>query len=328
MHAMRLESLRAPLVAREVPDPTLGAHEVLLEVAACALCRTDLHVADGELANPKLPLILGHQIVGRVRTRGRNAERFRERDRVGVTWLASNDGTCTYCRSGRENLCPNAAFTGYTRDGGYATLATADERYCQPLADGLDDAHAASLLCAGVIGHRALRFAGEARSLGLYGFGSSAHLVAQVAIAQGRRVFAFTREGDAETQRFARTLGAAWAGGALTRPPEPLDAAIIFAPAGELVPAALRAVGKGGVVVCAGIHMSDIPSFPYELLWEERSLKSVANVTRRDAADFLPLAARIGLRPEIQTFPLDSANDALAALRSGRIHGSAVLTMA
>ena len=325
MHALKLEAVGARLLAGDFPDPDPVAREVLLRVAACGVCRTDLHVADGELANPKLPLVLGHQLVGYVIGRGPAAERFREGERVGVTWLGSSDGTCAFCRSGRENLCPNAMFTGYTRDGGYATHVTADERYCAPLPGNLDDAHAAPLLCAGVIGHRALRFAGDARTIGLYGFGSSAHLVTRVAVAEGRMVFAFTRAGDIEGQRFARSVGAAWAGDALGPAPEPLDAAIIFAPAGELVLAALRAVAPGGTVVCAGIHMSDIPSFAYELIWGERAIRSVANVTRQDAAEFLPLAARIGLRPDIETFPLDAANDALDALRGGRIRGSAVL---
>jgi alcohol dehydrogenase, propanol-preferring len=322
---MRLEAVGVPLVARDLADPIPAPGEVLVRTGACGVCRTDLHVADGELARPKLPLVLGHQIVGRVASRGAGAVRFREGERVGITWLASTDGTCAYCRSGRENLCPKAVFTGYTRDGGYATLATADERFCVPLPDALDDAHAAPLLCAGVIGYRALRFAGDARTIGLYGFGSSAHIVAQVAIAEGRSVFAFTRRDDTEAQRFARSLGASWAGDALAMPPEPLDAAIIFAPAGELVPAALRATAPGSVVVCAGIRMTDIPSFPYEILWGERTLRSVANVTRQDAGEFLPLAARTGLKPEIEPFALDAANDALLALRTGRISGSAVL---
>src|SRR5919201_1808643 len=285
LHAMVLEKARAPLVAREVGDPEPGHGEVLVRVAACGVCRTDLHVVDGELPNPKLPLVLGHQIVGRVVARGAGTERFRDGERVGVTWLSWTDETCAYCRSDRENLCPNALFTGYTRDGGYATQVIAVERYCVPLADGLDDVHAAPLLCAGVIGYRALRLAGDARTIGLYGFGSSAHLVIQVAISQGRRVLAFTRASDVQGQSFARQLGASWAGDAQALPPDALDAAIIFAPAGELVPAALRAVAPGGVVVCAGIRMTDVPRFPYELLWGERSVHSVANVTRHDATD-------------------------------------------
>ncbi len=317
--------MRAPLVARDLADPVPGPGQVLMRVSACGVCRTDLHIIDGDLTRPRLPLVLGHQIVGHVVARGPGADRFRVGDRIGVTWLASTDETCSYCRSGRENLCPNAEFTGYTRDGGYATHATADERYAVPIPETMDDAHAAPLLCAGVIGHRALRLAGDTATVGLYGFGSSAHIVAQIALAENRRVFAFTRRDDAEAQHFALSLGVSWAGDALELAPEPLDAAIIFAPAGELVVAALRAVAPGGVVVCAGIRMSDIPSFPYELVWAERSIRSVANVTRDDASEFLPLADKIGLRPEVEAFPLDAANDVLARLRAGRVRGSAVL---
>ncbi len=315
---MVLEQPRKPLVERELPDPKPGPGQVLLRVRACAVCRTDLHVVDGELPNPKLPLVLGHQLVGEAPD-GR---------RLGVPWLGWTDGLCRYCLSGRENLCDGALFTGYTLDGGYAECAVADERFCLELPDEYDDVHAAPLLCAGLIGYRALRLAGDAERLGLYGFGSSAHLVAQVARWQGRRVFAFTRPGDLETQAFARELGAEWAGGSDEPPPEELDAAILFAPAGELVPAALRVLAKGGVVVCAGIHMSDIPSFPYELLWEERSVRSVANLTREDGREFLELAPRVPVRTEVEVLPLAQANEALERLRRGDVRGSLVLQVA
>ena len=315
---MVLEQPRKPLVERELPDPKPGPGQVLLRVCACAVCRTDLHVVDGELPNPKLPLVLGHQIVGKAPD-GR---------RLGVPWLGWTDGTCRYCLSGRENLCDGALFTGYTLDGGYAECAVVDEGFCLELPDEYDDVHAAPLLCAGLIGYRALRLAGDAERLGLYGFGSSAHLVAQVARWQGRRVFAFTRPGDLETQAFARELGAEWAGGSDETPPEELDAAILFAPAGELVPAALRVLAKGGVVVCAGIHMSDIPSFPYELLWEERSVRSVANLTREDGREFLELAPRVPVRTEVDVLSLAQANEALERLRRGDVRGSLVLQVA
>ena len=317
MRAIVLEQPGGPLAERELPDPTAAEGEVLVRVSACGVCRTDLHILDGELDEPKLPLVLGHQIVGRRADTG---------ERVGVPWLGWTCGECRQCRAGRENLCERAEFTGYTRDGGYAELAVADERFCFPLPeDAGDDIHVAPLLCAGLIGYRALRMCGEAERLGLYGFGSSAHLVAQVALHQGRRVFAFTREGDTTGQAFARRVGCEWAGNASTPPPEPLDAAIIFAPVGALVPAALRAVGPGGVVVCAGIHMSEIPAFPYAILWEERQLRSVANLTRRDGAELLPLAARAEVRPEVTEYPLTDAGRALADLRAGRVSGSAVL---
>ncbi|HEY1360355.1 MAG TPA: zinc-dependent alcohol dehydrogenase family protein [Thermoleophilaceae bacterium] len=322
MRAMVLDEPRTPLRAAELSDPEPGEGEVLLEVAACGVCRTDLHVVDGELTEPKLPLVPGHQIVAHVRGGG---ERFSEGERVGVPWLGWTDGTCPYCRSGRENLCDNARFTGYQRDGGYATLVAADERFCFPIPEGYPDLQAAPLLCAGLIGYRSLRMAGDGERLGLYGFGASAHIIIQVARHQGRRVFAFTRGDDEPAQAFARELGAEWAGDSLGPPPEELDAAIIFAPVGELVPAALRAVAKGGVVVCAGIHMSDIPSFPYDLLWGERVLRSVANLTRRDGEEFLELAPEVPVRTEVEEFPLESANEALDRLRSGRIRGSAVL---
>jgi alcohol dehydrogenase, propanol-preferring len=312
---MVLEAPGRPLVERELPEPEVGPGQVLLRVRACGVCRTDLHVFDGELPDPKLPLVLGHQVVAEAPD-GR---------RLGVPWLGWACGECRYCRSGRENLCDFARFTGYTLDGGYAERMVADERFCLELPGEYDDVHAAPLLCAGLIGYRALRLAGEAERLGLYGFGSSAHLMAQVARRQGRRVFAFTRPGDEETQAFARELGAEWAGGSDERPPEELDAAILFAPAGELVPAALRVLAKGGTVVAAGIHMSDVPGFPYKLLWGERSVRSVANLTREDGREFLELAPRVPVRTEIETLPLARANEALERLRSGQVRGSLVL---
>jgi propanol-preferring alcohol dehydrogenase len=305
-----------PLEERELPLPVAKPGEVLVRVGACGVCRTDLHVADGELPDPKLPLVLGHQVVGR-------AERSVER--VGIPWLGWACGECRYCRSDRENLCDLARFTGYLRDGGYAEYAVADERFCLTLPESYGDVEAAPLLCAGLIGYRALRQAGQAERLGLYGFGASAHIVAQVARHEGQRVFACTRPGDLAGQEHARQLGAEWAGGSDSAPPEELDAAIIFAPVGELVPVALRAVGKGGRVVCAGIHMSDIPTFAYELLWGERSVRSVANLTRRDGEEFLALAPQIPVRTDVEVFPLEQANEALSRLRSGRLRGVAVL---
>lgn len=328
MRAMILETPREPLRAAEAPTPEANPGQVLVRVRACAVCRTDLHVVDGELPEPKLPLIPGHQIVGTVEETGEGVDRFSPGDRVGIPWLGHTDGTCGYCRTGRENLCDGARFTGYQIDGGYAEYAAADERFCFPIPAGFPDLQAAPLLCAGLIGYRSLRFAGDAERLGLFGFGASAHIVAQVAAHQGRRVFAFTREGDEGGQRFARELGAAWAGGSDTRPPEELDAAIIFAPVGALVPTALRAIAKGGVVVCAGIHMSDVPSFPYDLLWGERSVRSVANLTRKDGEEFLALAPRVPVRTEVATFALEEANAALGALRAGEIRGAAVLAVA
>jgi propanol-preferring alcohol dehydrogenase len=322
---MVLEGAGTPLRLRERPRPVPGKGQVLLRVRACAVCRTDLHVVDGELPDPRLPLVPGHQIVGSVVEAGEAAARHAPGTRVGVPWLGWTCGACRYCASGRENLCARALFTGYRLDGGYAEFAVADERYCFPIPDGYPDLQAAPLLCAGLIGYRALRLAGDGERLGLYGFGAAAHIVAQVARSQGRRVFAFTRDGDRATQEFARGLGADWAGDAGAPAPEPLDAAIIFAPAGELVPVALRAVDKGGVVVCAGIHMSDVPSFPYRILWEERVLRSVANLTRRDAQEFLELAPRVPVRTEVRAYPLPSANEALADLRGGRVRGAAVL---
>jgi propanol-preferring alcohol dehydrogenase len=321
---MVLDAPGRPLHEAELRDPEPGTGEVLVEVSACGVCRTDLHIADGELPDPKLPLVLGHQVVGRVRSGG---ERFAPGERVGIPWLGWTDGECRYCRSGRENLCDRARFTGYHRDGGYAELVVADERFCTPIPDEFEDLEAAPLLCAGLIGYRALRLAGDGERLGLYGFGSSAHIVAQVARHQGRRVFAFTRADDQEAQSLALELGAEWAGDALEPGPEELDAAIIFAPVGELVPAALRASAKGATVVCAGIHMSDIPSFPYELIWEERVLRSVANLTRGDAEEFLALAPQVPVRAEVETFPLEQANEALSRLRAGDVRGSAVLAV-
>jgi propanol-preferring alcohol dehydrogenase len=327
MRAMVLASPGRPLRAADAPKPEAGPGQVLVRVRACGVCRTDLHVVDGELPEPKLPLIPGHQIVGVVDSTGDGAERFAIGDRVGVPWLGYTDGTCRYCLSGRENLCDEARFTGYEIDGGYAEYTAADERFCFPIPDGYPDLQAAPLLCAGLIGYRSLRFAGDAERLGLFGFGASAHIVAQVATHQGRRVFAFTRDGDDEGQAFARGLGAEWAGGSNEHPPEELDAAIIFAPVGTLVPAALRAVAKGGTVVCAGIHMSDIPSFPYDLLWGERSVHSVANLTRKDGEEFLALAPQVPVRTEVESFPLGEANQALDSLRSGLVQGAAVLTV-
>uniref|UniRef100_A0A831T9R9 alcohol dehydrogenase n=1 Tax=Thermorudis peleae TaxID=1382356 RepID=A0A831T9R9_9BACT len=328
MRAMVLTEPGRPLELREVPTPEPGPGQVQLRVRACGVCRTDLHVFDGELPEPKLPLVLGHQIVGVVTRVGEGVERFDVGDRVGVPWLGWTCGRCRYCLGGRENICDQARFTGYQLDGGYAEYAVADARYCFPIPRGYPDLQAAPLLCAGLIGYRALRLAGEAERLGLYGFGASAHIVAQVARYRGQRVYAFTRPGDLEGQRFARELGAVWAGGSDQLPPEPLDAAVIFAPAGGLVPQALRAVAKGGVVVCAGIHMSDIPSFPYEILWGERVLRSVANLTRQDGEEFLALAPRVPVRTTIQPYPLEEANRALEDLRAGRVHGAAVLVVA
>jgi alcohol dehydrogenase, propanol-preferring len=325
MNAMLLHAARQPLRRTEVAAPQPEPGQVLLRVCACAVCRTDLHVVDGELTQPKLPLVPGHEIVGVVTARGSGMGRFKPGDRVGVPWLGWTCGACEYCRSGRENLCDQARFTGYTLDGGYAEYAVADQRFCVAIPDAFSDAEAAPLLCAGLIGYRSLVKAGEARRLGIYGFGAAAHIITQVARFQGRQVYAFTRRGDREGQQFALSLGAAWAGDSDMLPPEKLDAAIIFAPAGELVPRALKAVAKGGTVVCGGIHMSDIPAFPYDLLWEERSLCSVANLTRRDGEEFFALAPRVPVRTTVQTFPLSEANEALDRLRSGRIKGAAVL---
>jgi alcohol dehydrogenase, propanol-preferring len=336
VRAMVLDRPGAPLAGRELPDPEPGPGEVRLAVAACGVCRTDLHILDGELEHPKLPLVMGHQIVGVVDRVGAAVERLAPGDRVGVPWLGWTCGECAFCRRGEENLCDRARFTGYDRDGGYAELAVADARFAFAIPPGYADRDAAPLLCAGLIGFRAYRMAcpppaagvnaGDAvRRLGFYGFGSAAHLLAQIARHDGREVYAFTRPGDRAGQEFAREVGAQWAGGSGEAPPEPLDAALVFAPAGELVPAALAAVRKGGAVVCAGIHMSDIPAFPYALLWGERSVRSVANLTRRDAEELLALAPLVPLRPRVETFPLARANEALEALREGRLAGSAVL---
>ena len=339
MQAMVLETARTPLRMRERPTPVPAAREILLEVAACGVCRTDLHVVDGELANPKLPLIPGHEIVGRVAALGADVAGFAVGERIGVPWLGYTCGVCPYCRAGRENLCDRPLFTGYTRDGGYATHTLADARFCFPLPERRDDAEIAPFLCAGLIGWRSYRMAGaqwkgqgagsegeSLKALGLYGFGAAAHILAQVATWQRRRVYAFTRGGDTAAQAFARSLGAVWAGGSDEMPPERLDAAIIFAPVGALVPLALKAVKKGGRVVCGGIHMSDIPSFPYSLLWEERHVVSVANLTRADAREFLDIVPRAGVKTEVTRYPLDAANDALSDLREGRLQGAAVLT--
>ena len=313
---MLLDAPERALREAELAEPSPGPGQLLVQVDACGVCRTDLHVVDGELTRPKLPLVLGHQIVGTV---------VGEDRRVGIPWLGWTDGECRYCRSGRENLCDHARFTGYDLDGGYAEYAVADERYCLSLPEGYSDRHAAPLLCAGLIGYRALTLAGDGERLGLYGFGASAHIITQVALHQGRRVFAFTRPGDVGGQQFARELGAEWAGGSDQPPPEELDAAIIFAPVGALVPVALRAVAKGGVVACAGIHMSDVPSFPYELLWGERVLRSVANLTRRDGEEFLSLAPQVPVRTEVEVFPLEQANEALDRVRRGEKRGAVVL---
>ena len=316
-----------PLIERDVPPLEAGPGALRLDVRACGVCRTDLHILDGELQRPKLPLVLGHQIVGTVDALGDGVTRFAVGQRVGVPWLAWTCGQCRFCRDGRENLCDEARFTGYDVDGGFAEETVADERYCFPIPDGYPDAQAAPLLCAGLIGYRAYSFTGDALRLGLYGFGAAAHIVCQVARAEGRRVFAFTRPGDTDGQAFARQLGAEWAGGSNERPPEELDAAIVFAAAGELVPAALAASVKGGSVVCAGIHMSDIPSFPYELLWGERSIRSVANLTRRDGEAFMQVAPAVPVHTEVTVFPLAEAGAALEALRSGSVRGAVVLSV-
>ena len=322
---MVLEKSREPLRYIERSDPRPGDGEVRIRVAACGVCRTDLHVVDGELPHPKLPLVPGHEIIGRIDEVGDHVKALEVGQRVGVPWLGKTCGECQYCRSGRENLCDRPLFTGYTRDGGYATHVVADARYVFALPEDGDDVATAPLLCAGLIGWRSLRMAGEGKNLGLYGFGAAAHIIAQVARWQGREVFAFTRRGDDAAQVFARELGACWAGNSDEFPPQPLDCAIIYAPVGALVPAALRAVRKGGRVVCAGIHMSDIPSFPYEILWHERELKSVANLTRQDGDEFFRIVSNAGIKTQTSPYSLDRANEALADLRSGRLHGAAVL---
>jgi alcohol dehydrogenase, propanol-preferring len=325
MRAQVLTEPRRPLIAADLPTPRPGPQQVLIAVRACAVCRTDLHVYDAELANPKLPLVLGHEIIGTVVETGADVDRWAPGDRLGVPWLGWTCGVCEFCRSGRENLCDRARFTGYQIDGGYAELTVADERYCFAIDSRYGDVEAAPLMCAGLIGYRTLRMAGDAKVIGIYGFGAAAHIIAQVIRHQGRRVFAFTRPGDHAAQDFARSLGAEWAGDSTAMPPEPLDAALIFAPVGALVPAALAATKKGGTVVSGGIHMSDIPSFPYRLLWEERVVRSVANLTRRDAEEFLALAPQAGVKTDTTVYPLERANDALGDLRHGRLHGAAVL---
>jgi propanol-preferring alcohol dehydrogenase len=328
MEAMLLERAGEPLRTVELPEPEPGPGQLRVRVHACGVCRTDLHIVDGELSEPKLPLVPGHQIVGSVDSLGEGAGRHAIGQRVGIPWLGWTDGECRYCRSGRENLCDRARFTGYQLDGGYAEAAVADERFCIPIPDSYSDLGAAPLLCAGLIGYRALRLCGEhAETIGFYGFGASAHILCQVAAHQGRRVFAFTRDGDDEGQAFARELGAEWAGAVGEPAPELLDAAIVFAPVGELLPAALRASAKGATVVSAGIHMSDIPSFPYEILWGERSVRSVANLTRRDGEEFMQLAPRVPVRTQVEAYPLREANAALDDLRAGRLHGAAVLSV-
>jgi propanol-preferring alcohol dehydrogenase len=322
---MLMEAPGQPLRLRDRSPPKPGVGQVLIRVRACGVCRTDLHILDGELAHPRLPLILGHEIVGTIAGVGPSVKAFDIGHRVGVPWLGWTCGTCTFCTSDRENLCDNPRFTGYQIDGGYAEYAVADARYCFPIPSGFDDVAAAPLLCAGLIGYRTLRLAGEAERVGIYGFGAAAHIVAQVIVHQARRLFAFTRPGDREAQEFARRLGAEWTGGSDERPPVPLDAALIFAPVGALVPAALAATAKGGTVVCGGIHMSEIPTFPYGLLWEERAVRSVANLTRRDGDELLALAAEIPLKTHTVVFPLEQANEALMRLRQGQIEGAAVL---
>jgi propanol-preferring alcohol dehydrogenase len=328
MRAMILEAQRQPLCLADIPKPEPGPGQLLIKVSACGVCRTDLHILDGDLNQPKLPLVPGHQIVGTVAALGPGAEGFELGDRVGVPWLGWTDGDCRYCRGERENLCDSARFTGYDMDGGYAEYAVADHRYCFPIPEGFGDLQAAPLLCAGLIGYRSLRLAGGAERLGLYGFGASAHIVCQVAKFQGRKVFAFTKPGDKKGQAFARELGADWAGGSDQRPPDELDAAIVFAPLGALMIEALKATAKGGRVVSAGIHMSDIPSFPYAELWGERSLSSVANLTRRDGREFLELAPKVPVHTQVTEYPLEQANEALDDIRSGKLTGAAVLRVA
>lgn len=328
MHAMVLEKQKQPLHLEEVPVPKPGPGQVLIKIQACGVCRTDLHIVDGELLDPKLPLIIGHEIIGSVAQNGEGAGKFKPGDRIGVPWLGWTDGTCKYCLEGRENLCVHAKFTGYNLDGGYAEYTVADQRYCFPIHQDSGNAETAPLMCAGLIGYRTYRMAGEnIQKLGIYGFGGAAHIITQIALYQGKEVYAFTSPGDREAQDFAKRLGVTWAGDSTVLPPVELDAALIFAPVGALVPEALKAVAKGGVVVCGGIHMSDIPSFPYAILWGERTVRSVANLTRRDGEELLAIAPLVPVHTEIQTFPLDQANEALNRLRKGKIHGAAVLVM-
>ena len=330
MRGMVLEKIGSPLVLRDVPKPKPGRGQLLVRVTACAVCRTDLHIVDGELPNPKLPLILGHQIVGRVEEihvsdKGPSGSDFAVGDRVGIPWLGWTDGECAYCRSHRENLCDHAKFTGYNIDGGYAEFTVADARYCFHLPDEYNDIEVAPLLCAGMLGYRSYRKAGHSKRLGIYGFGNAAHLIAQVALYENKEIYAFTRPGDAGGQKEARSLGAVWAGGSDELPPEKLDAAIIYAAVGPLVPAALHALAKGGIVVCGGIHMTDIPSFPYVDLWQERMITSVANLTRRDGEEFLNIAPRVPVKTKVEIFPLEEANTALETFRAGKLSGNAVL---
>lgn len=324
---MILDQVGQPLRMSNVPEPTVGPADVLITVHTCGVCRTDLHVVDGDLTEPKLPLIPGHQIVGIVADVGAEVDSFNVGDRVGVPWLGGSCQHCDYCLNDQENLCDESRYTGYQVDGGFAEKCVADQRFCFPIPSGYPDLQAAPLLCAGLIGYRSLRMAGDARRIGFYGFGAAAHILIQVARYQGREVYAFTREGDTEGQSFAQELGAAWAGSSDQAPPVPLDAAIIFAPVGELVPASLRAVRKGGIVVCAGIHMSDVPSFPYSILWGERQIRSVANLTRRDGEEFLALAPKVPIRTEVHPYPLEKANEALDDLRHGRFNGAAVIVV-
>jgi len=326
---MVMERTGQPLVLQTVPVPSPGQHQVLVKVIACGVCRTDLHVLDGELTKPKLPLIIGHEIIGMVVKKGNAVAHINVGDVVGIPWLGYTCGQCKYCRIAKENLCENALFTGYTIDGGYAEYTVAYEKYCFPIAEQYANATGSPLLCAGLIGYRSYSMIGDnVTNLGIYGFGAAAHILIQLAIYEGRKIYAFTREGDREAQSFALKLGASWAGNSSESPPEKLDAAIIFAPVGELVPKALLDVDRGGIIVCGGIHMSDIPSFPYRILWEERVIRSVANLTRKDGEEFLKIASQIPIRTRIQTFPLHEANQALNNLRNGKVHGAAVLTMA
>lgn len=327
MRAMVLESQKTPLKLKDVPDPAPEDGQLLIEVHVCGVCRTDLHVVDSDLTEPKLPLIPGHQIVGTVVDAGKGRGEFKKGDRVGVPWLGYSCGECRFCAEGRENLCDSARYTGYQIDGGFAEKCVADERFCFPIPEDYHDLQAAPLLCAGLIGYRSYRMTGDAHRIGFYGFGAAAHILIQVAKHHGREVYAFTREGDTESQQFARQLGAVWSGASSDTPPEKLDAAIIFAPVGALVPAALRATVKGGVVVCAGIHMSDIPSFPYSILWEERVIRSVANLTREDGDEFMDLAPRVPVKTEVHPYPLEKTNDALDDLRHGRFTGAAVIVV-
>jgi alcohol dehydrogenase, propanol-preferring len=328
MKAMVLESPGKPLVLKDVPVHEPDENQVLIKIHACGVCRTDLHIVDGELTKPKLPLIIGHEIVGSIEKLGKNVNEFKHGEKVGVPWLGYTDGSCKYCRRGEENLCENAKFTGYTIDGGYAEYTVADKHYVFRIPDGFDDSHAAPLLCAGLIGYRSYRMIGkDFETLGIYGFGAAAHVIAQVAVHQGKKIYAFTKPGDEEGKEFARKLGAVWAGDSTQMPPVKLDASIIFAPVGSLIPAALKASDRGGVVICGGIHMSDIPQFPYDILWEEREIKSVANLTRRDGEELLEIAPKVPVKTEITLYPLEKANEALNDLRSGKLHGAAVLTM-